>query len=221
MATVTNTIKLPDGTSPDFAAVEIELVAADSGHAAGWITATDITVLSIARPTVTAGAWSAALTPNDDIDPSGTVYRINEYAGRLRYTHYIDVPTGGGTVHDLLVDAPAALTSAALTVHAALTTAHGLGGASVSDAQLKGWVSGEGYQLTAITRNANGTPTTATALWPDGSAGVFTATTINATFATVDAYTITHTTSSKTVTQTAVTRDSAGAVTVKPALTVA
>lgn len=117
MATVTNTIKLPDGTAPTYAAVEIELIAAASGHAAGWVNATDVTVLSVARPAVTAGAWSAALTPNADIDPADTVYRVNEYVDRTRYVHYIDVGSGGGTVHDLLVDPPASLATAALTSH--------------------------------------------------------------------------------------------------------
>jgi hypothetical protein len=117
MATVTNTIKLPDGTAPDHAAVEIELVASASGHAAGWITATDVTVLSTARPTVAAGAWSAALTPNADIDPAGTVYRVTEHVGRNRYENYIEVDSDGGTVHDLLVDPPASVASAALGLH--------------------------------------------------------------------------------------------------------
>lgn len=94
-------------------------------------------------------------------------------------------------------------------------------GANATAAQLKEWAQGECYELTAITRDVNETPTTATVKWPDGSGGTFTTTTANATFFTVDAYTVTHTLSSKTVTQTAVTRDAAGAVTTKPALTVA
>jgi hypothetical protein len=61
----------------------------------------------------------------------------------------------------------------------------------------------------------------ATVKWPDGSGGTFTVTTKNATWLAIDAYTISHTLSGKTVTQAAVTRDSAGAITAKPALTVA
>lgn len=97
------------------------------------------------------------------------------------------------------------------------------GGASVTDAQLKAWAEGESYELTTITYDTTytGVPATATVKWPDGSAGAFTATTINATFEAVDAYTITHTASGKTVTQAAVTRNTEGAVTAKPALTVA
>lgn len=110
MATVTNTVKLPDGSTPNRVDVTIELVASTTSRfAAGWVDATDVTVLSTARPTVTAGAWSASLTPNDDIDPTGTVYRVTEVADRRQYVHYISVPSAGGTVHDLLVAAPTAM----------------------------------------------------------------------------------------------------------------
>ena len=57
--------------------------------------------------------------------------------------------------------------------------------------------------------------------WPDGSAGVFTSSTINTTFESIDAYTVTHTTASKTVTQSLVTRNADGLITNKPALSVA
>ena len=134
MATVTNTIKLPDGSTPSNAAVEIELVASTTTKAAGWVTATDVTLLSIARPAVTGGAWTASLTPNADITPSGTVYKVTEYADRHRYIHYISVGSGGGTVHDLLVDAPASLASAALTDHISDTSgAHAASAITVAD----------------------------------------------------------------------------------------
>ena len=64
MATVTNTVKLPDGSTPDRVDVVIELVASTTGRAAGWITATDVTLEATVRPTVTNGAWTASLTPN-------------------------------------------------------------------------------------------------------------------------------------------------------------
>jgi hypothetical protein len=73
-----------------------------------------------------------------------------------------------------------------------------------------------------VTRDANGVATSASVVWPDGSGGVFTATSVNATWRAVDAYTVTWTGSTtKTVTQPAVTRDSTGAVTNRPAMTVA
>lgn len=125
MATVTNTIKLPDGTAPTHASVTIELVASATGRAAGWVTATDVTILSKVRPTVTDGAWTASLTPNADITPSGTVYKITEAADRQQYVHYIEVGSAGGSVFDLLVDQPASVASAASEIYAdAVVAAH-------------------------------------------------------------------------------------------------
>jgi lysophospholipase L1-like esterase len=117
MATVTNTIKLPDGSTPDRVDVVIELVASTTGRAAGWITASDVTIEATVRPTVTNGAWTASLTPNADITPSGSVYKVTEYVDKTRYTHYIEVDADGGSVLDLLVDPPASVASAALTSH--------------------------------------------------------------------------------------------------------
>ena len=79
----------------------------------------------------------------------------------------------------------------------------------------------EGYELTSCTVDSDGCITTGTVKWSDGSAGTFTRTAKDSTWLVVNAYTITHTSSGKTVTQSTVTRDSStGAVTTKPALTV-
>ena len=98
-------------------------------------------------------------------------------------------------------------------------------GATASDTQLKEWAESGAYEMTAITYDGTNTQTvsTATVKWPDGSAGVFTTTAYNTTAspARVNAYTITHTDSGKTVTQAACTVDANGNITVKPALTVA
>lgn len=96
-----------------------------------------------------------------------------------------------------------------------------IGGSTADDQLLKEWAEGGDYEATSITRDSDGVATTATVKWPDGSAGTFTTTTKNSTWFCVDAYTITHSDSSKTVTQSTVTRNSAGEVTTKPALTVA
>jgi len=92
---------------------------------------------------------------------------------------------------------------------------------TITDQLLEEWTSAEAYQMTAITYDGTYTdvPASAIVVWPDGSAGVFTATAISAP-GRIDAYTITHVDASKTVTQAAVTRVD-GLVTVKPALTVA
>lgn len=163
--------------------------------------------------------------------------------GKLKYRN------DGGTIHEIVTDNNAALGSGVITDTmlatdvkvgslAALTTtaktsavaalneidadlAAIVGGATVTDARLKEWVSGEDYEITAATYDSDGVPTTATVKWPDASAGTFTTTTKNATWLAIDAYTVSHTSSSKTVTQAAVTRDANGQVTVKPAITVA
>ena len=96
-----------------------------------------------------------------------------------------------------------------------------IGGSDVSPQTLVAWTEAEAYEPTSVTRNSNGVATSAVVKWPDGSEGAFTATTINDTWGTIDAYVITHADSGLSVTQAAVTRDpTTGAVTTKPALTV-
>lgn len=94
------------------------------------------------------------------------------------------------------------------------------GGAAVANATLIAWAEAEAYQAISLTRDEDGVVSGATVLWPDGSAGTLTRTSKNATWLAVDAYTLTHAASGKTVTQAAVTRNADGAVTAKPALTV-
>lgn len=72
---------------------------------------------------------------------------------------------------------------------------------------------------TAVTRNASEAVTSASVTWPDGTTGTFTADVLSSQFpGAVDAYHVTY--SASTVTQAQVTRDSSGAVTAQPALTV-
>ena len=61
----------------------------------------------------------------------------------------------------------------------------------------------------------------ATVTWPDGTTGAYAGTASTNFPGAVDSYTVTWAgATTKTVTQAAVTRDSSGAVTVRPALTV-
>ena len=83
------------------------------------------------------------------------------------------------------------------------------------------WTASGAYSLTSATRDSDGVITTATVSWPDGSAGTFTRTVKNPTYLTIDAFTVTHAGSGKTVTQPAVTRASNGNVTAQPTLTIA
>lgn len=110
-----------------------------------------------------------------------------------------------------------------LQVEHAADGTHNLGGSVASDQLLKIWTESGAYELTAITYNSTYTTLidSATVKWPDGSGGTLTVTATNTTYLVETAYTITHTDSGKTVTQAAVTLDSNGNVTVKPALTVA
>lgn len=96
-----------------------------------------------------------------------------------------------------------------------------IGGATVNAQQLKDWAEGEAYQMTGATFDADNVISGATVLWPDGSGGTFTTTTKDGTWFAINAYTITHTASGKTVTQSAVTRDGNGNITSKPSITVA
>lgn len=124
MATVTNTITLPDGSTPTRAVVQIRLVGSSNGSVNGWVTATDEAVVSTVVPNVTNGSWSVDLIPNEDISPSGTAYRVIEYVRGAKYTSYIEVGSGGGTVHDLLVDAPGSAPSPGTEAHNLALTAH-------------------------------------------------------------------------------------------------
>lgn len=94
------------------------------------------------------------------------------------------------------------------------------GGSGVSSNTLKGWASSTAYEVLTATFDVNNCVQTATVKWPDGSSGTFTTTVEDPTFYAVNAYTVTHVNSGKTVTQTTVTRNAAGLVTTKPALTV-
>lgn len=75
----------------------------------------------------------------------------------------------------------------------------------------------------AITRDANGAATAAPVVWPDGDTGVYKATEVSSVFpGAVDAFTITKARGevTHTYTQAKVTRDSTGAVTNRPIVTV-
>lgn len=95
-----------------------------------------------------------------------------------------------------------------------------LGGVGVANNTLKAWTMAEAFEMTTATWGSDGVLDSATVKWPDGSAGTLTVTNTNSTWLAVDAFTVTHTDSGKTVTQSAVTRDSNGNITVKPAVTV-
>lgn len=101
-----------------------------------------------------------------------------------------------------------------------LATISDFAGASISSARLVELTLAEAWQMAVTAVYSDGVVQTANVVWPDGSAGVFTTTTHNTTHGMIDAYTVTHVASGRTVTQPAVTRDAAGNITTSPALTV-
>jgi hypothetical protein len=101
----------------------------------------------------------------------------------------------------------------------------GGGGGLSTSAQIIDWALAGAYTLGSVTYDSTYTAaiSTASVVWPDGSTGTFTSTTINPTFGTVDAYTISYVPpvgSSHTLTQSAVTRNSDGLITAQPTPTV-
>lgn len=73
-----------------------------------------------------------------------------------------------------------------------------------------------------VTRNADGAPISANVVWPDGAAGVYAGTPSETWPAVIDSYTITKSgTQVLTYTQPMVTRNDAGDITSRPAITIA
>ncbi|NOV28004.1 hypothetical protein E5S69_31455 [Cupriavidus necator] len=110
--------------------------------------------------------------------------------------------------------------AALVGLNPALTYPTGTIGARL--ALLLSWAQVQNFQLVSATRDANGAITTASIKWPDGTSGVFTTDVASTAFpGAIDAWHATYAgTPAKTVTQPAVTRDSNGAVTVQPAITI-
>lgn len=127
-----------------------------------------------------------------------------------------------------------ALTTTAKTLTGAIAELDGevaglLGGTSASSQQLKDWTAAGSFEIVEDPIIYDATypyllsdDSSNTVTWPDGSAGEFTVTDIDTTWVVISGFTISHTDSGQTVTQTAITRDgTTGNVTTKPALTVA
>lgn len=112
-----------------------------------------------------------------------------------------------------------AVSASAASAAAAAATA-----AAISAQQLITWAYTSAFQLVSATRDANEAIVTASIVWPDGATGVFTTDVASTAFpGAIDAWHATHVLLgiTKTVTQPAVTRDTNGAVTAQPAITIA
>lgn len=110
-----------------------------------------------------------------------------------------------------------AKTNAELAATAAQTTA-----AQINGYNLSTWALTQAFQVITATRDANGAITSADIKWPDGVLGVFTTDVASVAFpGAIDAWHATYlATVTKLITQPAVTRDSNGAVTAQPAITI-
>jgi hypothetical protein len=108
-----------------------------------------------------------------------------------------------------------------------MTTYYGVsssdnGGVS-QQANLLAWAYGNLFQAVTVVRDANSAIVTANIVWPDGTPGVFTTDVASIAFpGAIDAWHATYVNGgvTKTVTQTAVTRDANGAVMAQPAITI-
>lgn len=94
--------------------------------------------------------------------------------------------------------------------------------AGLLDEQLIEWTYDIFDMLTSVSYHATYiyVPSSATINWPDGSSGTYTTTAYDATNEEWSSFTATHTDSGKTVTQSAVTRNSNGQITTRPTMTV-
>lgn len=94
MTIMYNTLKRPDQTMIADAKVEITLVAG-AGHAPGFVSGSDETILSVYSTLTDAnGRWEVDLVPNSDITPDNTYYRVVERVdpNNRSTTYYIVVP---------------------------------------------------------------------------------------------------------------------------------
>jgi hypothetical protein len=90
-----------------------------------------------------------------------------------------------------------------------------------SDNWLKAWATNvdQLIRATSITRDGNGAATGASVIWPDGTAGTYAGTASTTFPGAVDSYTVTYVGSTtRTVTQSAVTRDTNGNIINRPAM---
>lgn len=177
------------------------------------------------------GVATMLLEPDD-----GSVYhelKIFDLAGIPVYSKIFTMPPQAVAVAALPVQdiisesaSQAVAASATATAQAVIATeaaaeAEATVGAS-SNIQILNWAYVQSFAITSATRNSNDVITTASIIWPDGATGTFTTDTINTTYNAIDAWHATHILDAvtKTVTQTAVTRNSNGAVTAQPVITI-
>ncbi|CAB3731527.1 hypothetical protein LMG22037_05621 [Paraburkholderia phenoliruptrix] len=121
------------------------------------------------------------------------------------------------------VSASAASASAAAASASSASSTVGTALAALLPQNLLEWAYSSAFRLVSATRDANEAIVTASIVWPDGGTGTFTTDTASTAFpGAIDAWHATYVNGNvtHTVTQPAVTRDSNGAVTAQPAITI-
>jgi hypothetical protein len=141
----------------------------------------------------------------------------NDYHGRFEgdgsgLTNLSVANVGGITNNQYLPGVPVANGAGFTNISATWTGSKTLLLAAVAAGQ---------YQPIITKFDQNLLATNSLVLWPDGTYGVFIATNINATWLTVDGYTITYTNTGKTIAQPTVIRDNWGNITNSPPLVIA
>jgi len=227
-----------DGTLVDITTIQsltLELYASSESttQISTSLTLTDEDIVTISLPNWEAGtaqhatfelgsAQTNVAMSNRQITCWGVIYAVLDSGARRTFgAGTINLRNGnaGGDPPDATLD-PLYPTLAQMVAYTARIVA--LEALTAQTIRLKEMVAADGYELTALTRDGDDVVTTATVKWSDGTAGVFTTTTKNATYLVIDAFTITYLGSTtRTITQPAVTRNANGAVTTKPALTIA
>ena len=184
------------------------------------------------------GSMAQVVLPHTDQagfqDASGAPVTSWHYVARVKYEKdgatvyeppkFFSLPVGQAQPVDLsLVPAgqPALPTvgpvASALSVNG--MTGHVTGLATVTQALLDAARDPEEMFTGVITRDANNAPTDASVEWPDGVTGIYEGTPSGTFPGAIDSYTITY--GELTYTQPAVTRNAAGAITNRPAITTA
>lgn len=209
------------------------------------------TMFALAAIDCTVGADGSLLGPdgapgvklvastNTALDPNGWTWRV-ALSGtgfpNLQFSFLLDpgatvdlatvlqVPSSpGGTLNAWLaaVTAAQAARDAAVAAAATVPSAASLAATYATLAQLA--ANPDQLAVGTIVRSSTGAATGFSVIWPDGAAGVFAGTESTTTPGAIDSYTVTHVKGGTTVTYTqpALARNPAGAVTSRPAITVA
>jgi len=177
------------------------------------------------------GGVAQIMLPHTDqsgfTDEAGNAFINWHYTARVRFEKGNDkkhlplttfqIPSGQTSIDLSFIPsgAPAMPTAAPV---ATVTSINGLVGAvSVEGVDYRLLARDPWALITGAVTYTNGAPTSAAVVWPDGVTGTYTGTPSTAFPGSIDAYTITHGTT--TYTQPAVTRDTNGNITNQPAIT--